>query len=80
MYGNKPMPPKHAATLTTRKVGILLRELSDDEDEAPLTVGNETTDRWRDDFDSYLKSKDQLGAMSIIEWWGVCTQIKLVYH
>lgn len=78
MYGNNPAPPKRTATLTTRKVGSLLRELSDNEDEAALlTVGNATDDPWRVDFDSYLRSKDQLGAMSIIEWWGVCTQINL---
>ena len=79
MYGDK-RAPLHAATLTTQKVRVLLQELSDDENEVVLTVGNETTDQWRDDFNSYLKPRDQLGVMSIIEWWGVCVQIKSVHY
>ena len=80
MFGDKPAPLKHTVTLTTQKVGVLLQELSDNEDEVALTMGNETTDQWCDDFNSYLKSRDQLEAMSIIKWWGVCVQIKSIHH
>lgn len=84
MYGNNLVPlkrdPRHDPTFTTQKVSALYheldRELSDDEDDALLSARNETADPWRDDFDGYLKSRDQLRAMSIIEWWGVRTQIK----
>ena len=61
-----------------RKVGILIRELSDDEDEegvesstSPVTA-NDLHTPWRKDFNGYLNLKDQLGDMTIVEWWGVC--------
>jgi len=75
MYAGNPVPPPNCTgSLTTQKVGILLCELSDDEDDAD-TGGQDTSanpnDPWRDDFNSYLHSRDQLGAMTIVEWWGV---------
>jgi hypothetical protein len=60
-----------------RKIGTLIRELSDDEDEddedALTLAPDELRAPWRKDFHGYLNSKDQLGDMSIIEWWGVST-------
>ena len=64
----------------TRKVGVLLRELSEDEDKDEdkiPAVGDVSSGRhvpWCTDFHGYLNSRDQLGVMTIVEWWGVCTQ------
>jgi len=79
MYGNNPAPPpKKMGNLTTRKVGILLCELSDDEDDdEPSDIGDVTSSQhvpWHGGFHGYLNSRDQIGAMTIVEWWGVCTQ------
>ena len=79
MYGNNAAPPPKKGNLTTHKVGVLLRELSDDEDEDYIpAIGDVSSSSlhvpWRVDFQGYLNSRDQLGAMSIVEWWGVCTQ------
>lgn len=76
MYGNNSVPPpKKTANLTTRKVGVLLHELSDDEDEEEMSVAGDVSNSqhipWHDDFHGYLTSRDRLGAMSIVEWWGV---------
>jgi hypothetical protein len=56
-----------------RKFGTLIRELSDDEDDIDMstTSPDELHAPWRKDFNGYLNSKDQLGNMSIVEWWGV---------
>lgn len=56
-----------------RKIGILIRELSDDEDEdeASSITPEDLSAPWRKDFNGYLNSKDQLGNITIIEWWGV---------
>ena len=73
-------PPQHCLNqpnLTTRKVGVLLRELSDDEDDTAMNATSNPSDPWRRDFDSYLNSRDQLGTMSIVEWWGVSSTRKL---
>ena len=45
MYRNNPAPPpKKMGNLMTRKVGILLRELSDDEDDdEPSDIGDVTS-------------------------------------
>ena len=57
------------------KVKTLIQELSDDEDDNninSLTLApDELHAPWRRDFHGYLNSKDQLGNISIIEWWGV---------
>ena len=80
MYGNNlaPAPLQRTGKSAMRKVGILIRELSDDEDEegvesstSPITA-NDLHTPWRKDFNGYLNSKDQLGDMTIVEWWGVC--------
>ena len=56
-----------------RKVGNLIRQLSDDEDDDDIDPSTHAPDEapWRKDFHGYLNSKDQLGNMSIVEWWGV---------
>jgi hypothetical protein len=56
-----------------RKFGTLIHELSDDEDDIDMstTSPDELHAPWWKDFNGYLNSKDQLGNMSIVEWWGV---------
>jgi hypothetical protein len=76
MYGNSsaPAPLRRTGKSAMRKVGVLIRELSDDEDEVSIEPGTSSIDLskpWRKDFNGYLNSKDQLGNMTIIEWWGV---------
>ena len=61
----------------SQKLGKLLRVLSDDEDEMDLDarVGPLMTtplgEPWLEDFHGYLNSTDQLGKLTIIQWWGV---------
>jgi len=79
MYGDNPAPPtKKWQNLTTHKVGVLLRKLSDDEDQDKTSdigdISSNPHTPWHGDFHGYLNSKDQLGAMTIVEWWGVCIQ------
>jgi hypothetical protein len=56
-----------------RKVNVLIQELLDDEDDDKNMESNPipSTTPWHKEFNSYLYSKDQLGDMSIVEWWGV---------
>lgn len=69
-----------------RKVGILIRELSDDEDEDDVESSttpiapNDLHAPWHKDFNRYLNSKDQLGNMTIIEWWGVRISCHLLWQ
>lgn len=63
----------------THKVGVLLCELSDDEDKDDIPAIRDVSSSglhvpWHADFQGYLNSRDQLGVMSIVEWWGVRTQ------
>ena len=79
MYGNNPAPPtKKWQNLTTCKVGVLLRELSDDEDQDKTSdigdISSNPHTPWHGDFHGYLNLKDQLGVMTIVEWWGVRIQ------
>jgi len=75
MYAdNRVLPPNRTGSSITRKVGILLRELSDDEDDTDpqgQDVPANLNDPWREDFNGYLHSRDKLGTMTIVEWWGV---------
>jgi hypothetical protein len=74
IYGTAP-PPKKTENLTTRKVGVLLHKLSNDEDEdnTPVTgdVFSSLYVLWHANFHGYLNSRDQIRMMSIVEWWGV---------
>ena len=81
MYGDDPAQPQLRRTgkSARRKVGILIRELSDDDDDSndddnimsgTSSVPDDSAP-WRKDFNGYLYSKDQLGEMTITEWWGV---------
>jgi len=72
---NPVPPPNRMGSLTTQKLGVLFRELSDDEDEDDedfrgLDAPVNPNDPWREDFKGYLHSRDELGAMTIVEWWG----------
>ena len=59
---------------------MLICELSDDDesdkeyeesgDFSTAAVGDLAAP-WCKDFNGYLQSKDQLGDLSIVEWWGV---------
>ena len=77
MYGNlAPAPRRRTGKSATRKLGILIRELSDDEDDADSSpaspiVPEDLRAPWQNDFNGYLNSKDQLGNMTITEWWSV---------
>lgn len=78
MYSNSSTlapPQQKTGKSATRKIGTLIRELSDDEDEDEVDTStiapNELRAPWCKDFNGYLNSKDQLGDMSIVEWWGV---------
>jgi hypothetical protein len=60
------------------RLGSLIRELSDDKadneaERVSPTVTGDLGDHWRKDFDGYLGLKDQLGEMTLVEWWGACT-------
>jgi len=77
MYGHNPAPAPSRQTgkSAMRKVGVLLRELSDDEDDtlarvSPVLCDN-SSEPWLPGFNSYLQSSDHLGDMSIVEWWSV---------
>jgi len=79
MYGNNPAPPpKKTGNLTMCKVGILLCKLSNDENnDKPSFIGDVSSSQhvpWHSNFHGYLNSRDQLRTMTIVEWWGVCTQ------
>ena len=89
MYGTNPaqLQLQQTGKLARCKVGILIRELSDDDDDyendensdndgdnmilSPSSMQGDSAAPWHKDFDGYLYSKDRLGEMSIIEWWGV---------
>jgi hypothetical protein len=87
MYGTNPAQPQLRRTgkSVRRKVGILIQELSDDDDEndgngdnngddtilGPSSTQGDSAAPWHKDFDGYLYSKDRLGEMTIVEWWGV---------
>jgi hypothetical protein len=77
IYTNNSAPsqPRRTGKSAIRKVGILIRELSDDDDDDDANDDpvepSDSTAPWRDDFNGYLYSKDQLGDMTIVEWWGV---------
>jgi hypothetical protein len=87
IHGNRPVAAQLQRTgkSAIRRLGSLIRELSDDEaDDAPgrssPAVSGDLGDGWRRDFDGYLGSKDQLGEMSLVEWWGVCSTFLLSFH
>jgi hypothetical protein len=92
MYANNSAPsqPRRTGKSAIRKVGILIRELSDDDDDDdandddPVEPGASSSSSdsmapWRNDFNGYLYSKDQLGDMTIVEWWGVCISHALLH-
>jgi hypothetical protein len=79
MYGNGvavPVVRQHTGK-SSSKLGQLLRELSDDEDNVTPTPHTqresslEASKPWLCDFNGYLQSWAELGNMSIVEWWGV---------
>ena len=86
MYGTNPAQPQlwWTGKSARRKVGILIQELSDDDDDdendgngddntisGPSSTQGDSAAPWHKDFDGYLYSKDRLGEMTIVEWWGV---------
>lgn len=80
MYRSTPAPAlSHVgslASITSCKVRVLLCELSDDKDNTDPSNHrlDVLTDPWCGDFNSYLHSRDELGTMKIVEWWGVSTR------
>ncbi|EIW62610.1 hATC-domain-containing protein, partial [Trametes versicolor FP-101664 SS1] len=62
---------------SSRKLGTLLREVSDDESSGDEDSNGAASDAdedagkpWRADFQGYLRSRDSLGTLAIVEWWG----------
>lgn len=60
------------------KIGQLLRELSDDEDDDDRVEHSDSTSTtgdasgWYAEFYGYLNSRDQLApGMSVVQWWGL---------
>ncbi|KAF8234649.1 hypothetical protein L208DRAFT_1393649 [Tricholoma matsutake] len=86
MYSNRstPVPAWQTGKSAMRKVGILIHELSGDDDDSsngiksrasPITP-SEPSAPWRKHFFSYLNLMDQLGNMTIVEWWGALQFLK----
>ena len=89
VHGNHAVPvqPQRTGKSALRRLGSLIRELSDDEPDdddkqlnrsSPAVTGD-PGDHWRKDFDGYLSSRDQLGDMTLAEWWGVCTLLNSLH-
>ncbi|KAF8240107.1 hypothetical protein L208DRAFT_1385036, partial [Tricholoma matsutake] len=83
MYSNGStlVPARRTGKSAMHKVGVLIHELSDDDDDSndgikscasPITP-SELSAPWCKDFFGYLNSMDQLGNMTIVEWWGCNT-------
>ena len=61
------------------KVRRLLRELPSDDEEpsqdadagSAVDADAEAAKPWLHDFNGYLHSTDNLGGLSVVEWWGV---------
>jgi hypothetical protein len=77
MYGNNSALAQLRQTgkSAMRKVGVLLCELSDDEDEpsssaTPAPIGD-SSEPWLPGFNDYWTLSDHLGDTSIVEWWSV---------
>lgn len=78
MYGNSSNTSSTSRyTGASRKLSKLLRVLSDDKDDL-MDVDNGVGSSlavlgkpWLEDFCGYLKSTDQLGKLTIVQWWGV---------
>ncbi len=75
-------------TGASRKFGSLLHQLTDSgsesEDDTPepkktpeAPVETTTAKPWLRDFLGYLNSKDDLGGLTIVEWWGVSAHSRL---
>jgi hypothetical protein len=76
MYGSTSALPhafkKPAHTLT--KHSMLMRELSDDEDESTEVPATASRNPWMDEFTRYYDVKDTVpDGMSNVQWWGVRT-------
>lgn len=64
------------------KLGTLLRNISDDDsdkdddsdDTSELTKSSKP---WLAEFNGYLHSRNMLGNLSIVQWWGVRLQVHL---
>lgn len=63
------------STKKDKKVNALLRELSDDEDEAidmGLDISNDPQRPWLQDFRAYINAVEQVpDGWTAVTWWGV---------
>ncbi|KAJ3804312.1 hypothetical protein F5876DRAFT_70738 [Lentinula aff. lateritia] len=77
MYGSTntfPYTSKKAAPVPG-KCSMLMRELSDDEDDASASVSTSNGSPWMDEFSKYYDAKDIVPeGMSIVQWWGMNAQ------
>lgn len=87
MYANPaeaPQPSSRARHITTRnpKLQALFSKLVDDEsdisDDVDMSASNNTSAQWDDpsrpwlsSFHEYLHRQDNLGNLSLIQWWGI---------
>ncbi|KIL54468.1 hypothetical protein M378DRAFT_92486, partial [Amanita muscaria Koide BX008] len=59
-------------TTQRQRLNRLMRELSDDEDsDIPTPVLFDPARPWLQEYHGYLDSKDHLGGLSIVKWWGI---------
>ena len=79
MYGNGEQPSQSAArriTTGNEKLQALLSELSDNE-EVDLSPGPSQENAcdplkpWLQGFHQYLNTRENLGELSVVQWWGI---------
>ena len=80
MYGDASSEPKSKAVQSypgaSRRLGTLLRDISDDssdedEDDTGTSESINASKPWLAEFNGYLHSRDILGNLSVVQWWGV---------
>ena len=79
MYGNDNQPSQSSSqkiTIANKQLQVLLGELSDDEEvESTTGPGHENTHDplrpWLQGFHQYLNTHENLGELSVVQWWGI---------
>ena len=79
MYGNDNQPSQSSTqkiTIANKQLQALLSELSDDEEvESTTGPGHENACNplrpWLQDSHQYLNTHENLGELSVVQWWGI---------
>ena len=79
MYGNDDQPSQSSSqkfTIANKQLQALLGELSDDEEVEPTTGPGYENARdpsrpWLQGFHQYLNTHENLGELSVVQWWGI---------